>query len=225
MIIHASPIAITGKNIQCHVQCSFINNLCDETENIWKGLTKTLRYEIKRSEKEAVRVEFINSVNLLENGNTVLHDFSVMYRNMYLSKGMHAHIGMGELMGYAKSGNLIVSVAYIDETPAVYHSYVFDETHCRLLHSCSLFREEEKEMQNAIGRANKYLHWRDILFFKEMGIIQYDWGGVSSFDNMNGIDTFKMAFGGEAVTYYNIHIACSMKQRIRKGICDHENNV
>ena len=40
--------------------------------------------------------------------------------------------------------------------------------------------------------------------FRKKGLIRYDWGGISDFDNPNGIDEFKLKFGGEKITYYNI---------------------
>ena len=55
-----------------------------------------------------------------------------------------------------------------------------------------------------IGRANKRLHWEYIKYFKQKGLLRYDWGGISDFENPNGIDEFKLKFGGEKITYYNI---------------------
>ena len=40
------------------------------------------------------------------------------------------------------------------------------------------FREIDKELQKAIGRANKYLHWQDIKFLKQNNVEKYDWGGA-----------------------------------------------
>lgn len=65
----------------------------------------------------------------------------------------------------------------------VYHSYLTDGYHSSFLHSCSEFRVADKAMRNAIGRANKYLHWNDWLYLKHSGIIEYDWSGISSYEN------------------------------------------
>ena len=35
-------------------------------------------------------------------------------------------------------------------------------------------------------------------------MLRYDWGGISDFDNPNGIDEFKLKFGGDKITYYNV---------------------
>jgi len=56
-----------------------------------------------------------------------------------------------------------------------------------------------------VGMANKRLHWADIVHFKNFGLTTYDWGGISDFDNPNGIDNFKMKFGGNKIEY-NVNI-------------------
>lgn len=40
--------------------------------------------------------------------------------------------------------------------------------------------------------------------FAGIGIQKYDWGGISSLTEPNGIDVFKMKFGGDLTTYYNV---------------------
>ena len=55
-----------------------------------------------------------------------------------------------------------------------------------------------------MARANKRLHWEDMKLFKERGVSLYDWGGISDPDHPNGIDAFKMKFGGKPLTYYNV---------------------
>lgn len=61
---------------------------------------------------------------------------------------------------------------------------------------------------------NKYLHWKDILSFKERGYSRYEWGGITDVENPNGIDRFKMEFGGEVQIYYNYIVANSLKGRL-----------
>lgn len=87
------------------------------------------------------------------------------------------------------------------------HVYVVDEknTIARLLYSATnseLF-EENKAL---IGRANRLLHFNDILFFKNEGFERYDLGGYAhnTTDNsLKGINKFKAGFGGEVRKVYN----------------------
>ena len=134
---------------------------------------------------------------------------------MYQEKGMgKVLLSVNNFLAYAAKSNFYLTAASIGGREVVYHAYVTDETHTRLLISCSEFRVANKEMRNAIGRANKYLRWEDMMFFKDLGVKKYDWGGVASFANPNGIDKFKMGFGGTPVEYYNITYNFSRKAKI-----------
>ena len=138
-----------------------------------------------------------------------------MYHEMYEEKGLHGHyLQVSELKEYAKQNALIITTAEINNKVVVYHSYIKDDLHSRFLQSCSEFRVADNAMRNAIGRANKYLHWNDWLLLKKMGIVEYDWGGIASYDNPNGIDKFKMSFGGEYRKYYNISSTCSLRAKL-----------
>ena len=99
----------------------------------------------------------------------------------------------------------MLTLTYVSDEEEIlaYHVYVGDEKTTRLLYSCSTFREDDSK-KALIGRANKFLHWEDIKYFKNNKYEKYDLGGISSFDNPNGIDKFKMNFNGEKITYYNI---------------------
>ena len=50
----------------------------------------------------------------------------------------------------------------------------------------------------------------DMKYFKEKGLVRYDWGGISDFENPNGIDEFKLKFGGDKITYYNVFTGNSL---------------
>ncbi len=197
-------------------QYSLVSNLECDPETF--KLAKTVKNEINRSKKENVEVRFFTSEELAENP-AVIVAFNEMYHAMYEAKGIgNQWLDKTFIDAYVRVGAYVVSVAYIEGEPAVYHSYVVDEENVRLFQSCSDFRAEDKEKRNAIGRANKYLHWEDMLFFKGKGVKRYDWGGVMSLEEPNGIDKFKMSFGGEPVEYYNIGINNTLKAKMAKWI-------
>ena len=70
----------------------------------------------------------------------------------------------------------------------------------------------DNKYRNYIGRVNKFLHWKDIEYWKSVNINTLDWGGVD-FKEEKGISSFKQGFGGELVTYYNINIAIYKSQK------------
>jgi len=132
---------------------------------------------------------------------------------MYAEKGMRQTLNKEQMLLYAKAGALMISAIMIREEFAVMHSYITEGDKVRLLHSISEFRREDMDA-NFIARCNKRHHWEDLCYFKQNGIKEYDWGGISSFENPNGIDDFKSKFGGRPCTYYNQYEAGSLLGRI-----------
>ena len=57
-----------------------------------------------------------------------------------------------------------------------------------------------------IGRANRLLHWHEILTLKDLGFELYDLGGIpldSADQEKNDIARFKLEFGGKLLVEYN----------------------
>ena len=67
-------------------------------------------------------------------------------------------------------------------------------------------------MRNLIGRANRLLHWNEIIFFKNASCKVYDFGGLSNSADTKlvHIDEFKKGFGGKIVVEYNQKIGISI---------------
>ena len=200
LIIHANN-SIIDEELSSK-QLSLISDLSSSLDEL--QISKTVKNEINRSQRDGVSARMFDSFECSSN-DIIMDQFKKTYHEMYESKDIQGRwLNDKEISSYINSNAFLLTVAYIDDEPSVFHSYVFDSFNARLLHSCSAFRTTEKEFRNAIGRANKYLHWQDFMFLKSKGIIKYDWGGIASIDNPNGIDKFKLAFGGTPVEYYNI---------------------
>lgn len=215
IIIHGNPYKWRelDKTISNDYFPSLVNSLQD-IASFKEGLSKNTLYEIRRAKKEKVETFFYNSNEILSTPE-LIEDFGLFYSKMYEEKGLQLHqLPYNQLVACANENGLIISLAKIDGETVVYHSYIVDDNNARLWHSCSLFRNLDNKQKNAIGRANKYLHYSDVEFFLKKGIHKYDWGGISSFLEPNGIDKFKLSFGGEPTDYYNITIRHSLKARL-----------
>lgn len=188
-------------------QYSLISDLEQDEGQLWKGIRKNFRYEIRRAEKENIDVKVFWGQEIT-NEEGLLDKFVKVYNAMYKDKHMIRHFNTKLITEYMKDNKIIFTIAYEDKEPLVFHSYLFDKDKTRFFYSTSPFRED-KELAAQIGRMNKYLHWRDLLFFKNIGVKEYDWGGVFSHTNCNGIDLFKKGFGGRDIEYYNIMIGTS----------------
>ena len=190
---------------------SLITDLSGPLENL--KINDTFKKHIKRAKKEGVVVNIYNSSEIINN-KILLQEFATMYEEMYKEKGLSSKLNLNMLKQYAEQNKLMISTASINNSQAVFHAYVFYENNSRSLFSCSNFRIQDKEIYKAIGRANKYLHWCDMEYLKSIGVTVYDWGGIHSFEEPNGIDTFKFAFGGKPITYCNLIVPISFRYKL-----------
>lgn len=184
LIIHGYPVQkeMVGR-FKCNAtpQETLISDISLDEDELWSITTKTVRNEINRSKRENVGVSVYRGGKVSDG---LLNQFNIMYHDMYEEKGMPGHyLPINELKEYADKNALIITASEIEGNTVVYHSYLTDGYHSSFLHSCSEFRVADKAMRNAIGRANKYLHWNDWLYLKHSGIIEYDWSGISSYEN------------------------------------------
>lgn len=179
-----------------------MNDITLTEEEMLAAVNKAVRYQFRRSEKDHIEIRFYTKTEI-ENMPELLPAFANIYERMYQSKGSDTKLNTAAIGKYLEADGIIFSAVWHEGEMLVFHSYICDEMDARLLHSASCFREESAD-QSMIGRANKRLHWEDILYFKKKGLRRYDWGGISDFENPNGIDEFKLKFGGDQITYYNV---------------------
>jgi hypothetical protein len=99
----------------------------------------------------------------------------------------------------------------------VMHAYIISKNRARLLYSSSLHVDPyNSQTKSLIGRANRMLHWDEIVFYKRKLYDIYDFGGLSLSDSvaLSQIDNFKLGFGGKVVVEYNDRIGVSMLGKI-----------
>ena len=191
---------------------TLLTDLTASEEDLMAAIHKNFRYQIRRNQKEDVIYRMYSSKEIAENAK-LLDKLAAMYEAMYEEKGMKQTLNKEQMMLYAKADALMLSAIMMGEDVAVMHSYIVEGDKVRLLHSVSEFRREDLDAY-FIGRCNKRLHWEDICYFKQEGRKEYDWGGVSSLENPNGIDAFKFKFGGSSFTYFNQYEAGSFLGKI-----------
>ena len=146
-----------------------------------------------------------------------IREFCEFYRGFAAQKGL-APIAAAYLRGLCENSALALSQARDREGKVlVWHSYVCVGGRARLLKSASQFRAEQgAASRNAVGRANRFLHWADMLAFKETGCTVYDLGGWYSGcadEQLVRINCFKEEFGGRKVINYNCELAMTWMGR------------
>lgn len=127
-------------------------------------------------------------------------------------------ISRARLRVLARAGLLDLSVVRSGGNDLVWHAHVRTDTRIRLLETASLFRSSsDAEYRKLVARANRYHHWRDMMRFKEEGVVTYDFGGYirnTSSEELAGINRFKEGFGGKLVTEYHAERAVTLRGKV-----------
>ena len=182
----------------------------DLYSNFFDDFAKKTKYEIGRAQREGVLCKKLENLTIKE---------YLLYYNAF-SKVKNLTLLDERSLGYYWD-NMSIWAAYKGDLQLVVHSYLCDEKRIRLFHSISLFRVHDLP-KNFVGWANRLLHYEVMRDAQGRGIAIYDVGGLTTLDekNMNGIDRFKMGFGGSKVTEYTLYSPILWSALRLKGIYD-----
>jgi hypothetical protein len=186
---------------QLELQHTRLTDLTQSVEELLDKLSKNALRDIRKSAREDITVKHFSSEAVCGDPG-IVGALAECYSAMFSDKGMELRLDTAAVLNCARAGALVIGVAYLCGEPVVYHALIDGKDRVICWHSCSKCRCES-EQSILVGRANKRLHWEDLLYFKERGCQTYDWGGVFAFDSENGIDRFKMLFGGTPHDYYH----------------------
>lgn len=193
---------------------TLVTYLRNSEEDIMKKFKSNVRNEIRRAIREGVTTKVYTSEMLIEDTN-IIKEFDDQHILMCKQKNMKTKREYKKLLSYAKAGYLIITASFSNEKVCSYHVYITDKKVARLLHSVSVFRETSSNKErNEIGRANRMLHYKDILYFKSCAFNIYDWGGYSQKDELKSIADFKAGFGGEISDIHRYVFACSFISKL-----------
>lgn len=198
------------------VAYTYLTDLSTPANELIASFSKTVRYEIRRSEKDALTILFYDTEALKEN-QAVLKDFTATYLHFCELCGnqeLKSVLDEGLIHTYIRNGCFLLSAAEF-ANGKVYHAYFFSDSSACLWYSASDFRNQDVD-RNLAARANRRLHLEDMKYFQNWGIRFYDWGNVSTRnnENPNGIDQFKASFGGTYSEKYSYTVANTLWGRI-----------
>ena len=185
---------------------TLLSDITETAEEIKGKFSKGCRYKVNRAEREDVSVRMLDDADITDEE---IDKFLVFFKDFWETKDSKLESIDGlkdELKRYRDTGALSFSIATVRGQDAVYHTHIRDDERARLLHSASLYRlmsDEESDSRNVIGMANRYMHYADMLHFKEMGLKLYDWGGAGKTDEVANITEFKESFGGYGEQSYD----------------------
>lgn len=181
------------------------------------------RYKIRKAAKEGFSCEVPVQID-----SSVILTFCDFYNHFAVQKGI-CRLNYSDAGRYASVNMLDLSMCREESGKAVvWHSHIIAGGRARLWHSASLSpSHKDSKSRNAIGRANRYLHWHDILRFGAAGFAYYDFGGW--YDGRSdlaklGINNFKEEFGGRIVREFNCHVMHTQRGRLASWIRRLRNN-
>ncbi len=180
-------------------------DLTQDTESIFAGFAKQIRQQYKISENEGITTYFHSDIDGFVH---FFNNFASRKNTFTTSRRRIEEMGDNLKLAYAEHNGEILAA----------HSYLADEDTgvVRHMHSATK-RLDDMTDKNLVGRANKYLTVKDILYFKENGFTTFDFGGYAAEtkdESLQGINKFKLLFGGKLVgckNYYSLPYWASKK--------------
>ena len=178
---------------------------------------KDCRYKIRRAEsKDGLRLEFITEPE------SRLDEFGTFF-NAFASQKSLPTCDRQWLVAACTARQLVLSSASRDGEALVWHAHVLSGKTAGLMYSGSCFRNRDNDHRALIGRANRWLHWQDMLQLRTIGISRYDWGGLfedESTPERAGINNFKRDFGGQPGRSYDSTVPVTFRGRVYLPVRD-----
>ena len=196
---------------------TIVLDLRQSREELLGAMSKSAVYKIRRArERDGIVCECRSRANMED-----LDRFERTYARFAAMKGLDS-LDRPLLSQLAKDGCLEISVAKDAwGQPWVHHVYYRGRRRSCLMHCVSLYQDlAESSVRNAMGRANRYLFWKDVLRHKEEGLETFDFGGWypgHTNQALLNINRFKEEFGGRIAREYNCRQIRSLKGRIVLG--------
>jgi hypothetical protein len=190
---------------------SMVTDLSVAEDAIAERFGKDCRYKIRRAEtKDGLQMEFITDPE------SRLDEFRAFFDAFARQKSFWP-CDHHWLLAACKARQLVLTSASQSGEALVWHAYLISGKAAWLQYTGSCFRNKENDYRALVGRANRWLHWKEMLRFKGMGIERYDWGGLFEDESVRenaGINRFKKDFGGEEVRTYDCTVPVTLRGRL-----------
>ena len=179
-------------------------DLQQSEEAMRKDMNRTTRYQINKAGRDNLQVHFKT-----EPTNEDIEEFVAFFNPFAKEKNIEL-CRVDKLYSLQKHKQLVITyVLHEDGRKMASHLYIANEKRAIMLYSCSGRFENADIPGLHIGRANRYLHWQDMLFFKNKQVNYYDFLGLSIDKNnqaQQNVNTFKKGFGGFELVEYQSFI-------------------
>jgi hypothetical protein len=199
----------------CTPNLTLVSELTADADDLLAGFGRHCRRSIREADRrDGLWMEFAARPGPL------LRDFCDFYDEFARHKRLRPADGAW-LQAACDANRFALATVWRGREPLVRHGYVVGGQTILLHCSASLFRLRDQEHRALISRANRWLHWRSMLYFSEHGATHYDWGGLfedESTPERMGVNRFKKEFGGHPVRRFDCLVARSARGHLRLGM-------
>lgn len=199
----------------CTSHLTLVNELTADPDKLLASFVRNCRQNIARADR---RDELW--MELTMRPGTQLRDFCSFYDEFAKQKRLRPADSKW-LQAAADADRLALATVWRGPEPLVRHAYVTGGATIHLHSSASLFRNQDFDHRALTARANRWLHWRCMLYFSERGATHYDWGGFfedESTPERVGINRFKKEFSGTLERRFDCLVACTARGHLRLGL-------
>lgn len=194
---------------------TMIVDLTQDRDELWNNLGKDNRYKIRRAEQRDDFSYLHWSQNSLD--ENILNQFFEFHDRFTALQGLK-NISRARIRSFAESGILDLSLIQSPEgNPLVWHAHCCIQERVCFFYGASLKNPNDTTYQSLLGRANRYHHWQDMLRFKHLGVLTYDFGGWYAGNNdkkLLNINKFKEEFGGDVVKNFRSLHGLTLKGKL-----------
>jgi hypothetical protein len=211
-IVRFNQFSRPAANVNSTPTSTMLLDLSQTPEEMLSKMKSHTRYKIRRaSEKDKLVYEYSNGKDGSSIGRFSDHydHYAAMKGLPRVSRQRYAILAEQDALDLSfmcdeSGGILVASSCFV--TPA----------RVRGLHLAGAFRgTSDPSRRSLIGRANRYLRWRDILRFREKGIKIFDFGGwYRGTGDALRTNEFKAEFCGEVVEQFYWQRAMTLKGRL-----------
>jgi len=192
---------------------TYMIDLTRSVEELWSRLSHETAYKIRRArDRDQVTCEVLDP-----NDPVVIDRFERAYNEFAVTKALPS-LDRRRLEGMARAGALdLTRIKDGQGNSIALHANYRNQYRASGVYLPAVYRKcSDSSVRNAMGRANRYATWRDILHYKEQGLQVFDFGGwyMGTNSEMLKINEFKRGFGGEVVREYKCEQVLTQKGRI-----------
>lgn len=184
---------INRARLHCEAYDAIYVDLSRSEEELANAMHPRLRQDIRNAEKK--NMEFITISNPTEKDTLE----AMISFNAFIQDKPIAPLTKRWMLAAQRSGNLLINKIRYSNEDVVTHIFLSDKKtalNTQSFHNANFNNPEISKF------ANKLLHWKEILLYKELGFSQYSFGPVNK--NLKGITQFKTWYGGSIMQNYRI---------------------